>query len=202
MDPEPLRCDRLAARYATVLRMPGLKVRLLISALVIAGISALVIAPRVHGQRPNPLSPHETSTAVIDGARITITYGRPSMRGRKIFGSLLPYDHWWMPGADESTKVETSEALQFGDFKLPAGAYTLYTIPGRDKWTLIINRRTGQFHTQYPQQDDLVKLPMTLEHLKTPVERLTIEAVPRAAGGALQLEWENTRVSVPFTVPR
>jgi hypothetical protein len=167
----------------------------------------LLIVPRALGQnstaRPNPLSPHETSTVVVDGARIDITYGRPSVRGRKIFGALVPYDRVWMPGADESTLFRTAAPLQLGDFKLPAGSYTLYTLPGEHKWTLIINKRTGQFHTVYPAADDLAKLPMTIEQLATPVEQLTIEAVPRAqGGGSLQLSWESTRVSVPFTVVR
>jgi hypothetical protein len=108
-----------------------------------------------------------------------------------------------MPGADEATKFETSTPLQFGDFTLPAGAYTLYTLPREKAWTLIINKQTGQFHTVYPEAQDLAKLPMTIEHLATPVERLTIEAVPRpAGGGALQLDWETTRAFVPFTVLR
>jgi hypothetical protein len=182
--------------------MAGLKIRVIVSAIAIAGVAALVVAPRLHGQRPNALSPHESATVTVDRARITITYGRPSMRGRKIYGSLVPYDHWWMPGADEATKFETSEALQFGDFKLPAGAYTLYTMPGEKKWTLMINKRTGQFHTQYPEQDDLAKLSMTIEHLSAPVERLTIEAVPRQTGGTLQIDWETTRAFVPFTALR
>jgi hypothetical protein len=115
----------------------------------------------------------------------------------------VPYGRVWMPGADESTKFETSAPLQFEDFKLPAGAYTLYTLPTEKRWTLIINKRTGQFHTVYPEADDLAKLPLTIEQLSAPVERLTIEAVARPdGGGALQLEWELTKVSASFTVPR
>ena len=174
-------------------------------------IGMLVVSP-LRGQRSsrNPLSPHETATSVVDGAKITITYGRPSMRGRKIFGSLVPYDRVWMPGADAATIFQTSAPLQFGDFKLPAGSYSLYTLPSEKRWTLIINKMTGQFHTYYPEQDDLAKLPMTTERLTAPVEQLTISAIPRPqlaersggfpAGGFLQLEWETTRVFVPFTV--
>lgn len=125
------------------------------------------------------------------------------MRGRKIFGSLVPYDRVWMPGADEATIFRTSAALQFGDFKLPAGSYTLYTIPSQKQWTLIINKMTGQFHTYYPSNQDLAKLPMMDERLAAPVEELTIAAVARPqGGGALQLEWELTRVSASFTVLR
>ena len=156
----------------------------------------------MRAQRPR-VSPHETHTFTVDGAAITITYGRPSMRGRKIFGALVPYNVVWMPGADEATIVETSAPLQFGDFKLPAGSYSLYTMPSDKQWSLIINKRTGQFHTVYPSQEDLVKLPMTAEPLPSPIEQLTISAVARPqAGGAIQLEWETTRFSVPFTVSR
>jgi len=177
-------------------------------------IAAVVSVSTLHGQRDsrNRLSPHETTSSVVDGAKITITYGRPSMRGRKIFGSLVPYDRVWMPGADEATIFQTSAPLQFGDFKLPAGSYSLYTIPSEKRWTLIINKMTGQFHTYYPEHDDLAKLPMTIQQLTAPVERLTISAVPRPqlaersggfpAGGLLQLEWETTRVFTPFAVGR
>jgi hypothetical protein len=182
-------------------KMRGWAFRAAISGVAIAAICALILVPRLHGQRPR-VSPHETSKAVIDGAHISITYGRPSMRGRKIFGSLVPYGRVWMPGADEATIFQTSVPLQFTDFKLPAGSYSLYTLPAEGKWTLIINKMTGQFHTVYPEDQDLAKLPMTIERLTTPVEMMTIEAVARPQGGALQLEWELTRVSAPFTVPR
>ena len=74
------------------------------------------------------ISPHEGHTFTIDGATITITYGRPSMRGRKVFGGLVPYNKVWMPGADEATIFRTSAPLQFGDFRLPRGSYSLYTL--------------------------------------------------------------------------
>jgi hypothetical protein len=181
--------------------MPGWKTaRVIVSGVAIGAVCALTVVPRLHGQRPR-VSPHETSKAVVDGARIAITYGRPSVRGRKIFGALVPYDRVWMPGADEATIFQTSAPLQFGEFKLPAGSYSLYTMPGESRWTLIINKMTGQFHTQYPEEQDLTKLPMTIERLTTPFEQLTIEAVPRPqGGGALQLAWDTTRVSVPFVV--
>src|SRR5215212_9815252 len=75
------------------------------------------------------VSPHETHTFTVDGANMTVTYGRPSTRGRKIFGALVPYNVVWMPGADEATVFETTKPLRLGDFTLPAGAYSLYTMP-------------------------------------------------------------------------
>lgn len=163
-----------------------------------AAVCVALAAPAAHAQR---VSPHETHEFVVDGATITISYGRPTMRGRKIFGALVPYNKVWMPGADEATVFETNAALQIGDVKLPAGRYSLYTMPSDKQWTLIINKKTGQWHTLYVPGEDIAKVPMTAEQLPAPVEQLTISAVPRPPrGGAIRLEWENTRFSVPFTV--
>jgi len=178
--------------------------------LVTAGVLVCVVAVSVIaigssrraqiGPRGGRRSPHETSSSVVDGARISVTYGRPYMRGRTIFGRLVPYDLVWMPGADEATIFDTSADLRFGKVLLPAGSYSLYTLPGETSWKLIINKQTGQWHTSYFENEDFTRLDMTIEHLPQPVEQLTIAAAPRSGGGGrLQLEWETTRVSVPFT---
>ena len=173
----------------------GLLAAVLASGLILVNTS--LEAQRRPRQR---ISPHETTTSVVDGAKIIITYGRPSMRGRVIFGQLVRYGRVWMPGADEATIFETSVPLRFGTVRLPAGAYSLYTLPNEMSWKLIINKMTGQFHTVYYQDQDFARLDMTIEQLPQAVEQLTIAAVPRAGGGGrLQLEWEKTRVSVPFT---
>jgi hypothetical protein len=155
------------------------------------------------GAQQARLSPHETHSNIVDGATITITYGRPSMRGRKIFGSLITYGRIWMPGADEATIIQTSNALLFGDTLLPAGSYSLYTLTGETSWKFIINKQTGQFHTVYNQDQDFVRLEPTIEGLPQPVEQLTISAVPAPnGGGRLQLDWETTRLWVAFTVKK
>jgi hypothetical protein len=149
------------------------------------------------------LSPHETHSSIVDGATITITYGRPSMRGRKIFGSLITYGRIWMPGADEATTIQTTNDLLFGDVLVPKGSYTLYTLTGETSWKFIINKQVGQFHTVYNQDQDFVRLEPVIEALPQPVEQLTISAVPVATGGGrLQLDWETTRLWVPFMVKK
>src|SRR5258706_5905450 len=168
--------DPMAAHYVTFSMIPMMpmkpmtparKFRVMAGVMTtgaIVAICALIAVPRLHGQSSRPrVSPHETSNTVVDGARISITYGRPSVRGRKIFGALVPYDRVWMPGADEATIFQTSAPLQFAQFKLPAGSYSLYTLPAENKWTLIINKKTGQFHTQYPEDQDLAKLPIAIQ---------------------------------------
>lgn len=182
-----------------LLLVSGLLLCLLVVS-VIAVSSSLRMQFQPRGAR---LSPHETTSSVVDGAKITITYGRPLMRGRRIFGSLVPYDRVWMPGADEATIFETSAYLRVGNVLLPAGRYSLYALPGETTWKLIINKMTGQWHTTYFDEDDLARLDTTIERLPKPVEQLTIAAVAHGGGGGrLQLEWETTRVYVPFTVKK
>lgn len=157
----------------------------------------------VQERRPNPLSPRETNTFEVDGAAIRISYGRPSMRGRKIFGSLRPYRVLWMPGADEATRIDTSADLKFGNVVVPKGSYTIYTIPDESKWTLIINKEVGQFHTVYHQDQDFARIDMNLTAIPQPVEQLTLTAAPASSGGGVfAIEWETTRAFVPFTVVR
>lgn len=88
------------------------------------------------------LSARDTVRAMIGGARLTIDYGRPSKRGRRIFGDVVPWNRVWRTGANLATHFTTSRALQFGETILPAGAYTLHTIPAPESWTLLVSRQT------------------------------------------------------------
>jgi hypothetical protein len=125
------------------------------------------------------------------------------MRGRLIFGGLISYGRIWMPGADEATIVTTDAALLFGDVRVPAGSYSLYTLTGETRWTFIINAQVGQQHTEYHSDRDVARLDARIEPLAEQVEQLTISVVPvEAGGGRLQLDWEKTRFWVPFTVAR
>jgi hypothetical protein len=153
------------------------------------------LPPRAHR-----ISPHETATFQVDKASVVVTYGRPSKRGRTIFGALVPYDQVWMPGADEATILSSDSPLQFASAVLPAGSYSLYTLPADTDWTLIVNRQTGQWHTTYNPSRDLMRIHMERERLAEPVEQLTIAIVPRAGGGTLRIEWDTVAVSAPFLV--
>jgi hypothetical protein len=146
-------------------------------------------------------SPHETTKATVDGATITVEYGRPSVRGRKIMGELVPYGKVWRTGADEATTLTTSKDLQIGNLAVPAGKYTLYTLPGAEQWQLIINKQTGQWGTEYDQAQDLGRVPLKKTASSAPVEQLTISTDKNTpAGGVLKISWENTELTAPFTV--
>jgi hypothetical protein len=154
--------------------------------------------PRNMGQRA---SLRDTVIATIDGARISIEHGRPSKRGRVIWGSLVPWTRWWMPGADESTTLTTTRALTIGTLEVPAGDYTIYTQPGDSAFLLIINRELGQFHTTYHPAQDLGRVPMTKEANDPIAERLTFAIEPRSGGGGvLKLVWDDRAYVVPFSV--
>ena len=160
-------------------------------------LSALASAGALHAQRA---SPHETATATVDGAKISVTYGRPYAKGRKIAGGLVPYGQVWRTGADEATTLVTDKALMFGNTHVEPGTYTLYTLPGEKSWQLIINKQTGQWGTEYNQKQDLARIPMTVGKTTAPVEQLTIQIADTPAGGELQLSWENTRATAAFSV--
>jgi hypothetical protein len=146
------------------------------------------------------LSTRDTTQATAGGATITIDYSRPSKRGRVIFGELVPFGQVWRTGANAATQFRTDKTLQFGSVTVPAGFYTLFTIPGPREWTLIINSETGQTGTAHKPERDLVRLPMKLTALAQPVERFTIGVAPAANGGELFMEWDTTRASAAFTV--
>ena len=150
------------------------------------------------------LSPHESTEGTVDGAAMSIVYGRPSMRGRKIFGGLVPYDRIWCPGADECTRLTTNRSLQFAGVKLEAGEYTLWMEPTKTVWSLIFNSDAHAFHTRHSPRLDVGTIQLEKQTLPSPVEKLTFTIEPNrsGSGGAIVMSWETTRVSAPFTVVR
>jgi len=145
------------------------------------------------------LSPPDSVTTAVAGASLAVRYSRPSMRGRVIFGSVVPWNRVWRTGAGAATLFETSADLVMGRTTIAAGKYSLWTIPSPSSWTLIINRNTGQWGTDYDAQYDLARLDMTVERLAQPIEQFRIAIEPRESGGVLALEWERTRAWVPFS---
>ncbi len=145
-------------------------------------------------------SPREVVMAEIGGSQISVEHGRPSKRGRVIWGTLVPYGRWWMPGADEATSFTTTRPLTFGDLNVPAGDYTLYTQPDDTTFMLIINSETGQFHTTYHSDRDLGRVEMQKAAASSPAEMLTFGIDTREGGGALKLTWDDREYVAPFVV--
>src|SRR5437763_591515 len=153
-------------------------------------------------QRAPRVSPHESVDATIDETQVVITYGRPSMRGRTIFGALVPCGRVWCPGADEATTLDSTRALQIGTLTVPAGPHTIWMLPTSDVWTLVVSKEASGFHTRYNQSADLGRVALRKQALATPIEQLTfkIEKNSAAAGGVITMMWETTEVSASFTV--
>ncbi|MBK5298000.1 MAG: DUF2911 domain-containing protein [Vicinamibacteria bacterium] len=141
-----------------------------------------------------PGSPHDTVSATVDGVKVSIEYGRPFMRGRKIVGGLVPYGRVWRTGADQSTTLTTAAPLVIGGTAVPAGKVSLYTLPSPQGWKLIINKQTGQWGTEYDQAQDLARVDLIVKTLAAPVDQFTIEI----DGGQIRLAWEMTELAVPI----
>ncbi len=178
------------------------------SALVIAAI-ALSASPLMAQQKR--VSPHDTTSAVIEGNRVTIVYGRPYTKERKIWGGLVPYGQIWRTGSDEATLLITQKPLAFGDTTIPAGAYTLWTLPNEDGTAkLAINKQIGQWGASrgdlkeiYDESLDVARIDLKKAALDKPVDQFTmaIEKNP-SGGGLLKMMWENTQFSAPFAVKK
>jgi len=145
------------------------------------------------------LSPPDSLRASVGGAAVSVRYSRPSTRGRVIFGNVVPWNQVWRTGANQATVLETSGDLTVAGTTLPAGKYSLWTIPSPGGWKLIVNKNTGQWGTDYDAQYDLARLEMKVESLPQPVEQFTIAIEPKGKRGVLKLEWEKTRASIPFS---
>jgi hypothetical protein len=134
------------------------------------------------------------------GKTIKTDYSSPRMKGREIYGGLVPYGKVWRTGADEATTFVTSAEVAVGGKTVPAGSYTLFTVPNADKWTLIINKKTGEWGIPYKyQSDELVRADMTVSSLPSPVEDFTISYEKTGMGCTMHLDWATTRASVDIT---
>src|SRR5579864_4336818 len=150
--------------------------------------------PEDKSKRP---SPPGTADCTINGKKVTIDYSRPYLKGRKLGTDLAPYGKVWRTGANEATTLTTAIALDIGGAKVPAGTYTLYTLPSEGTWKLIINKQTGQWGTEYHQEQDLARVDMKKQEIVVPVEQFTISLDQDSNDSAdLILEWEKTRVWV------
>ena len=149
------------------------------------------------------LSTRDTVRATAAGATLWIDYGRPAKRGRPIFGAVVvPYGELWRTGANAATQFKTDKALDLNGTLVPAGFYTLWTIPSPQSWKLIINDETGQWGTDHKAEHDKYTVDMKVTTLSQPVERFTISVAPDKSGGTINLDWDTTRASVPFTVKK
>lgn len=154
-------------------------------------------------QNPQSMpSPPATANVTVAGGTIDVKYNTPKMRGRKIMGGLVPYGQVWRTGANAATTIVTSVPLKFGNLTVPAGTHTLYTLPAENGWQLIINNQTGQWGTEYHQEQDLGRVPMQSKPLSSPQEVMGISFEnTKPDSTEMHIKWENTDEYVTITKP-
>lgn len=147
-------------------------------------------------------SARREAKAVIGNTEITINYGSPGVRGRVIWNGLVSYDQVWVSGSHWATAISFSENVLVNGVEVPAGTYGFFTIPGREEWTLIINK-VYDMHLadDYDESDDVVRVMVTPEILEEPVQRLTYEIVMAGENAVdVTMAWDNIKVKLPVTV--
>jgi hypothetical protein len=166
----------------------------------LAVVSAEWIAAEKAAGAMGTLSVSDSVKVEAGGANLRVDYSRPAKRGRVVFGDVVPYGEVWRTGANAATVLTTDKALDFAGTVVPAGKYSVWTLPTKSGWTLILNSQSGQWGTEHDASKDLYKIALTVEPLPDVVERFTINVLPRTGGGVLQLDWDTTRASVGFAV--
>jgi hypothetical protein len=178
-----------------------MKKLVLIPAALLA-IATLASAQMDMGQdkskRPSP--PASANCKFSDGKTVKIDYSSPRAKGRKIFGGVVSYGEVWRTGANEATTFVADTNVTVGGKAVPAGSYTIFTVPKADAWTLVISKKTGEWGTDYAgEKEDLARVPMSVSKTSSPVENFTVAFDPAGSKCTLRMEWENTRANVEIT---
>jgi ABC-type phosphate transport system substrate-binding protein len=168
---------------------------LAVACMALVLMAALGSAQMDKAARPSPAA--KATCTLADGKSITVDYSSPRAKGRKIYGGLVPYGEVWRAGANEATTFVTTSDVMVGGTHVAAGSYTIFAIPNKEKWTLIISKKTGEWGIPYPGADqDLARVDMKASSLPAAVENFTIAFDKTSGGCTLRMDWETTRASV------
>ncbi|MBB6609930.1 DUF2911 domain-containing protein [Pontibacter sp. Tf4] len=160
---------------------------------------ALVVTSSAMAQDAKPkASPPATATGKVGAATVTINYSSPSVKGRTIWGELVPYGQVWRSGANEATTITFDKDVMVEGKPLAAGTYSFYTIPAEDKWTVIFNKTAKQWGTQYDEKQDALRVTVTPRKAPTMNERLKYDVNNQG----LLLSWENMEVPVKISTAK
>jgi len=164
--------------------------------MAVAG-AALMIGQSALAQGSRPSPPEKAACKFSDGKGITVDYSSPRMKGRKIYGDLVPFGQEWRTGANEATTFVVGTNVKVGGKDVPAGNYTLYTLPTAADWKLIVSNKTGQWGIPYPgAAQDFARIPMKVSKLPSPVENFTISFKQAGSTCTMNIDWEATRASI------
>ena len=164
--------------------------------------SMLVILSAVsHAQMKMPApSPGQTIKQDFALGNIELVYSRPSIKGRRIFGDLVPYDKVWRTGANSATLLKFNDVVEIGGKRIDTGSYALYTVPGEDSWEIILNKGIKNWGTEgYKESDDVVRFKVPVMKMKTTMETFTMQFANIAPESCeLHIMWDKTAVAVPI----
>src|ERR1700733_7569119 len=166
---------------------------------LVFGSNALADAPKVQFPTPSPACTLKQHVGLTD---IEIDYSRPSIKGRTIFGGLVPYGQVWRTGANEATKVIFSTPVKLNGTEIPAGTYALMTIPGKDEWTIIINKGAEQWGAyKYDEKADVARIKATPIKIDRSIDTLAIDIGEITDDSSvLKIVWDKTIVPVKLEV--
>jgi hypothetical protein len=191
---------RVATKWLCTERRNSVQKRTIVTTLLVMGFAALAPAQMSNDKSQRPSPPAQAQCTFSDGKTITVDYSSPRAKGRTIFGSLVPYGEVWRTGANEATTFVTTANLKAGTLAVPAGSYTIFTIPKPDKWTLIINRKTGEWGIPYKyESDELGRVEMKVSQSPSLVENFTIAFDQKGHTCAMNLSWEKITATAEFS---
>jgi hypothetical protein len=166
-------------------------------AITVLFVFALCFMSSAQDKSKRPSPPEQAQCKFSDGKTITVDYSSPRAKGRKIFGELVPYGQVWRTGANEATTFVTTTAVSAEGRDVPAGNYTIFTVPEQNKWTLIVNKKTGEWGIPYKyESEELVRIPMSVSKTSAPGENFTIQFDQGGNACTLNISWEETQASV------
>src|SRR5947207_6828092 len=169
--------------------------KIAIAVLSVFSMTFISSAQQDKNQRPSPSA--QAQCKFSDGKTITTDYSSPRAKGRKIFGDLVPYGEVWRTGANDATTFVTAANLTAEGKDIPAGNYTIFTVPTQDKWTLLVNKHTGEWGIPYKyESEELARVPMSVSKTSGSVENFTINLNQSDGSCTLQMSWENTQASI------
>lgn len=162
-------------------------------------MSPMIIAMNASEDKAKRTSPTETISTTIGATNVSLTYSRPSAKGREVFGKLVPFGEIWRTGANEATSISFDKDVKIAGQLLKAGKYQLFTIPNADKWSIIFNSKSNQWGAFfYDAKSDVLRVEVPSEKSDAMVEKLTL-AFESTTNTGLSIAWEKTKVLIPIT---
>jgi len=169
-----------------------------ITVLFVFALCVISSAQQDKSKRPSP--PAQAQCKFSDGKTITVDYSSPRMKGRKIFGDLVPYGQVWRTGANEATTFVTTAGVSADGRDIAAANYTIFTLPEQNKWTLIVSKHTGEWGIPYKyESEEIARIPMSVSQTSGSVENFTIAFDQGGGSCTMKLSWEQTQASVQFS---